>query len=314
MSKKEGVISELSKKFITIIGSIWFIVAVLFFTIVSHANLAIVFLSLTPLLLHIAFFFIFIEDEKKLFQTMWLLPVILSALLYFAWYSNAFGMLKKVDGSAIFVLNIILSYITNGLFTLFYHKKIKHSRKEQQLKENYEHLHKTYLQQNKKHQEEVDYLRTQVEDFEHQLKITKQNLTFNLRSIEDKCKSINFVIGRVYGKNKGGNEKIRDVLRINNDWYNTFSELAQNFKQENSARLFLALDNIYNKLKLFELKENEIFDLSILSKLKLDRQKDGGNKIIDILVKNDNDPVLDYYKEALEVCTKLMDYMRNPPE
>ncbi|MCK5107999.1 MAG: hypothetical protein KAQ83_04695, partial [Nanoarchaeota archaeon] len=151
----------------------------------------------------------------------------------------------------------------------------------------------------------------QVEDYEAELKVTKQNLTFNLRSIEDKCKSINFGIGRVYGKKKGGSEKIRDVLRINSDWYNSFSELAQNFQPENSARLFLALDNIYNKLRLFEMKENDIFNSLLLSKLNLDRRKDGTNKIIDVLIKNDNDPILDYYKEALEICQKLMDYLRN---
>jgi hypothetical protein len=314
MTKKEAQISELSKKFITIIGSVWFIAAVVFFSWAADANLATVFICLMPLLLHISFFFIFLEHEKKLFQTMWLLPLILSALFYFAWYSEFFGILKSVDGPAIFVLNIVLSYLTNVLFIMFYHKKIKSSKKEKQLKKNYEDLHKTYLQQNKKYQNEVNFLKKQVQEYEDELKITKQNLSFNLRSIEDKCKSINFVIGRVYGKKKGGSEKIRDILRINSDWYNSFSELAQNFQAKNSARLFLALDNIYNKLKLLEMEERDVFDKSTLSKLKLERKEDGSNKIIDVLVKNDNDPVLDYYKEAMEICTKLMDYLRDGPE
>lgn len=308
MEKKE--VSPISKKFLLILASTIYVFVLIGLTSSANGNIGIVFLSLFPFLAHIAFFFFSLEEEHKLFKMIWILPVILSVLFYLVWYSGL-NILNQIDGSTIFVLNIVLSYIVNAIFIIFYQRKSTiSSKKHKNLKQNFHSLRQSYMERSNVQSDEIENLRKKVKDFENKLKVTKENISFNLRSIEDKCKSINFVIGRVYGKNHGGSERIRDSIKINSDWYNAFSELTQDFKKEDSSRIYIILDNIHQKLKILELKENEIFDHLSLSKLDLDRAHDGRDRILDILATNDKDPVYDYHQESLEICQKLMDYLK----
>jgi len=304
-------VSPISKKFLLIISSLIYVIVLIGLTSASQSNLGIVFLSLIPFLAHIAFFFFLLEEEHKLFKTIWILPVILSMLFYLVWYSGL-NILNQIDGSTIFVLNIILSYIINAIFIIFYKKRSTISyKKHKDLRKNFHFLKQSYNERTAIQTDEIENLKIKLKNFEKQLNVTQENLSFNLRSIEDKCKSINFVIGRVYGKLHGGNERIRDSIKISSEWYNAFSELTQNFRKEDSARLYIILDNIHQKLKVLELKEVEVFDHISLSHLSLDREQNGRDRILDILATNDKDPVYDYHQESLEICQKLMDYLKN---
>ena len=84
-------------------------------------------------------------------------------------------------------------------------------------------------------------MQTELAKIKSELEITKKNFKYNLRGIEDKCKAINFVIGRVYSDKKGGNKEVREQLKINRDLYNTFSEITANFSNDNVKDLIIIL-------------------------------------------------------------------------
>lgn len=117
-----------------------------------------------------------------------------------------------------------------------------------------------------------------------------------INSLEDKSKALNFVIGRVYGKKKGGDEEMRKKLRIRSEWYNEVSKIF-NHQKTTSKEFKAALTKIKRHLSVFEKTEEEVFG-NKHSKLKnLSRDKDGKEKVIDVLARNDNDPVLNYYQQ-----------------
>ena len=307
----EKEVSPISKKFLLTLASAIYLIVLIGLTSATKGNIGIIFLSLFPFLSHIAFFFFSLEEEHKLFKTIWILPVILSVLFYLVWYSGL-NILNQIDGSTIFVLNILLSYIINIIFIIFYQKRSTVSyKKHKKLEHNFHTLQQGYIEKNNIQTDKIKDLKQKLKDFETRLKVTKENFSFNLRSIEDKCKSINFVIGRVYGKKHGGTETLRESIKISSDWYNAFSELTQDFKKEDSARIFIILDNIHQKLKLLELKEKEVFSNLAISKLDLNREQDGQDRILDVLATNDKDPIYDYHQESLEICQRLMDYLKD---
>lgn len=307
----EKEISPVSRKFLLALACFVYVFVLISLTLSSGGNIAVIFISILPFLAHISFLFFFIEDEKKLFRMIWLMPVILSVLFYIVWYSGL-SVLNQIDGSAIFVLNIILCYLLNAAFIIFYKRRYSVPyRRHMALQDNFHSLRKSYMERSSVQSEEIENLRRQLKEFEDKLKVTKENFSFNLRSIEDKCKSINFVIGRVYSKKNGGNDSMRDVLKINSEWYNAFSEITQDFKKEDSARLYIIIDSINQKLNVLEMRENEVFDNASLSKLELSRGSEGNDKVIDVLAANDKDPVYDYQQEAKEICKRIMEYLKN---
>jgi len=146
-------------------------------------------------------------------------------------------------------------------------------------------------------------------DAKNELIVSKENFNITLRSIEDKCKAINFVIGRVYSEKKGATENERSKLRINSELYNSFSELTTDFKAEDAEKLYAVLRHIHKRLLDLELPEREVITLGTVS-LPVDRDAHGNDKIIEVLQKNDKDPVKEYHAGAKEICEKLMNFLR----
>lgn len=167
-----------------------------------------------------------------------------------------------------------------------------------------------YEEQNSTLRNKIIDLNKRLTEAQNTLKITKENFTTNLRSIEDKCKAINFVIGRVYSDKKGGNAKIRETLKINRILYNAFSKITSNFEEKHVYTLIQILELLQKKLSLLQLPENKLIRLKVNPQIKIKRNQNGTSTILDVLIENDEDPISEYYAEANEVCNNIMKFLK----
>ncbi|HII71863.1 TPA: hypothetical protein HA265_03860, partial [Candidatus Woesearchaeota archaeon] len=154
--------------------------------------------------------------------------------------------------------------------------------------------------------QELERLRGLVHSYAHELDVTKKEVQVSLRSIEDKCKALNFVIGRVYADKRGGSPEIREKIHIPREMYNEFSEIIQHPKKAEAAKLMKVLRLILAKLEQMELEEGSVFKPK-KGRIPLERQK--GDPVLAVLARNDNDPVIDYHAEAKLICQKLISIM-----
>jgi len=181
---------------------------------------------------------------------------------------------------------------------------------QSQLKENQE-LQSQQTQQQEYHQHythRINKLKDEMEKLRRKPEVTKETFSINIKSIEDKCKAINFVIGRVYSDKKGGSAQIREKLNIDRELYNAFSELSADGMQQEREMLHKILTAIYHKLQQMELPEKSVFKLE-KAKLQLKRENDGKEKILEILAANDKDPIKEYHSEAKNICTNLLRFL-----
>ena len=126
-----------------------------------------------------------------------------------------------------------------------------------------------------------------------------------VHSLNDRCKAINFVIGRVYSKAHGGSDEIRKAIRIESTLYNAFNELKDQNIEEVKDHLVKILDVIQTRLALYDLPEVTMFKNHTTLK-GLQRNEDGSDKVIDVLANNDKDPVRDYVHAALSFCEQAL--------
>lgn len=166
-----------------------------------------------------------------------------------------------------------------------------------------------YEEKNKSYQMYIQTLREKLEMAETKLKVTKENFSLTLRTIEDTCKAINFVIGRVYSDKKGGSEEIRNMLHIDRILYNSFSEIVSDFSKEDALKLLKLLTLIDRKLSLYNAKEYDLFRIAKHPRISINRDSSGSDTVLEVMTKNDNDPIKDYYEEAKEVCTKVIAFL-----
>ena len=265
---KKEVFDSYGKR-LAIISSVYYILAVILMSVITGTELYLVFLGLFPLLLYQILFFVLSIYEFKNYQAIWIMPLVLPISFLVLWRTGYFEILNMMEGPTLTVINILLSYLANALF-LFFDK------------------------------DEVHMLRERIKKYKKALDVNKGNFSVRLRGIEDKCKAINFVIGRVYSDKKNGNKTIRERLKINREMYNSFSEITANFKKTDIDILSELLMKLYLKLTTLELTESEVIGKSIY----------GNMRIIDILNQYDKDPALEYYSEAKEICVNLINYLR----
>lgn len=190
----------------------------------------------------------------------------------------------------------------------------EHARKMQaqaHMHKKYQEAADSYAKQNSDYQKEVHSLKDKLHAMQSELIITKKNVSKTLRSIEDKCKAINFAIGRVYADKKGGSAELRNKLMIHRDWYNTFSEITAEYGDEDAQHLLSVLEKIHGQLLQMEQPEKEVFTPIKDAKIPAERKKDGSQTILDVMIENDKDPVSDFHGEAKEVCEKLINYLRD---
>lgn len=134
----------------------------------------------------------------------------------------------------------------------------------------------------------------------------QQEIPDLIKTVEDRCKAINFVIGRVYRVHTGAHARLRDKIKIPSDWYNQLTEALAQPDQESVVHEMVV--KIKNRLELLDQPENTVFTEAEVRNLKnLDRKKNGSTQIIHVLAENDSDPVQGFHHAALEYCDLLLD-------
>lgn len=143
---------------------------------------------------------------------------------------------------------------------------------------------------------------------EQAVQFKPEKLSEYVQSIEDKCKGLNFTIGRVYRNSNGGTPHMRERLRIPSEWYNDFHSIKAEDMAEQQEKAKVLIHKIRDRLKVLAMKEKEVFSHPEAANLKhIMRHKEGEDRIIDVLKANDRDPVDHYYVSAVEFCDRILE-------
>jgi hypothetical protein len=124
-----------------------------------------------------------------------------------------------------------------------------------------------------------------------------------IHSIEDKVKALNFVIGRVYSVYHGGSERLRNKIRIDKAWYAEFNTIDEKDAARRRAQAIVLVGKIKDRLELLQQSERSVFGEETDKLKNIDHEPSGKDKIIDVLIRNDKDPVRTYYDGALSFCS-----------
>jgi len=268
-----------------------FMLIVLFFILVTTAvNTAapfyMVLFGFAPTLLTIVIGLLIYEEIVLSRTIIWLTPFVLAAL--FLILANGDRVLREnLDIASLAAINILFSAIYLAIFFILL-TLLEKPVKEKIIKKTQQFVQQPII-----------------------VKSSPLTIKEYISSIEDKSKALNFVIGRVYNKYHGGSKELREIISIKPDWYNEFSESMQNEEKPDKKRMLQILSNFENKLDSLEKTEKEIFgDKHIFNLKNLERNKYGSDQILNVLIKNDKDPVESYYKGAKEFCAKLKEELQ----
>lgn len=274
----------------------------------TSSPIFLVLVGFSPTLITIISCILVYEEMSHYKVVIWFIPFILSALFFLILTSQQFaGYNLKVGTLA--GINMFLSIVYLAIFFLFFGvTSAAFSRRKKHPKVVHHH-HVKSEQQNLSHQPvhaPQPIQQTQVPQ--------PQSIREFVASIEDKSKAINFVIGRVYNKYHGGSKELREKLSINKEWYNEFSEIIQDEGKEavdeiknpdKLINLLYVVNKIQERLELANKSEEEVFGIKHLNLKNLERHAAGNDLIIDVMKKNDKDPIDSYYKGALQFCSAL---------
>lgn len=239
-------------------------------SITTASNSMFAFLGFTPTIISIIIFIMLLEGEYK-DALFWLTPLAIG-LLFLAIGTSAGSFFKELDVPVLTAVNILLSYIILAIMTMI---EFAGRPGEKSLAD--------------------------VEHFE------PEQIDQYIHTIEDKCKAINFVIGRVYRASHGGTRSMRDKIKVPSEWYNEFNSIpADEVKEQKELALDL-LSRIKERLQTLLTPEKDIFSKAEYVGLKhIARDKDGKDRVLDVLSVNDQDPVEDYFLGAMDFCKRVL--------
>lgn len=314
-----------NSKLINNIIALSYLILVVILSIYMQTNINLIIVGTLPLFAHVILIYFLNTNRRYDLVAFWIFPVILNTFFFIVWKYKTYTILTNMKVPELVVFNLIISYLINVI--LLYSKYFSKTKsKKTLLKLSYQEYlnkarHKYYELSNKINAQKSDYehkihhLEKELKTYKSRYEINQNNLSLNLRSIEDKCKAINFAIGRVYSNKKGGNEDIRNALNINKELYNTFSQISASLNEINpnplyKVELLKVLEQIHFKFLQLELKEKDIFSLASYPETPVNRDETGNDKIIEVLAKNDKDPVLDYFNEAKEITARLIEFLK----
>ncbi|MGV8161720.1 MAG: hypothetical protein ACP5N2_00120 [Candidatus Nanoarchaeia archaeon] len=276
----------------SLVALIILFIVMVFTALTTGSSLIFVILGFLPTLATIILCIILFDETVFSLIVIFIIPFVLSGLFYIIASSQEI-LRTNMDIGALITINLVFSIIYLALF-LFIAKLVPGEKKRN-------------TETTEKKQEHLQPHSPAHAAVQHRPSTIKEYVA----SIEDKSKALNFVIGRVYNKYHGGSKKIREKISIRPEWYNEFSEALQNETAPDRTRLLLVLDNIEKQLSLMAISEKDLLSLELLSELKnLERDEEGNDRIIDVLIKNDKDPVQTYYDGAKEFCLKLRDILQ----
>jgi hypothetical protein len=305
-----------------IIYGILMLFLVFWTSIKTEVSPAIIFLSFIPTFLTIAASYFFFQSEPRFKIIVWVVPLFLCAIFYGAVTSGFLESLQNIDVANVTVFNFLLSLVYILILDFFNHldkavitpvekkiikaeKKLMNSErkmKETLIREQAESPDIIYRKTTKRHgPEETDNSQ------EITVKGTAKELQGYVRSIEDTSKALNFVVGRVYSNKHGGSPALRDKIKIDSNWYNLIAEISREGVESRLPELRNVIYQIGARLNVLYLTETQIFGVQAVKRLNgLERNEDGSEKVIDVLIKNDKDPVALYYQSAVDYCNKAV--------
>ncbi len=269
---------------VSIIFMVFLFVFLIFLSASTGTNPFVVLLSMMPTILTIVVALLIYESLADNRHVLWVLPLILSFV--FNWYGkSSYTIFPNIDVDVLTALNVVLSflYLVINYFAL-----------QQPIPKDKEVIIKEVVK-------EADI------PFE---------LTNFIASIEDKSKALNFVIGRVYNSYHGGSRALREKINMKQDWYDQFSQIPSDVDDIDFDALEKLVSKIEERLLMLNSTEREVFGDDCRHFKNLVRDEKGRDRIIDVLDRNDKDPVVSYYEGALQFCGKVRDYIaqRSVPE
>lgn len=277
MDNKE-VLHTVERLFLSV-PVIFYLVMLIFLAFISDSPVGAVFLGMIVSLIHLVVLILLTAYKKNHHWVIWVIPLALVVVFGFVANSKDFSLLQNMEMPAVITLNVVISFLLN---LLFYNPKYIGSDKE------------------------AERLREELEKMKHEhASVTQESMQTSLRSIEDKCKAYNFVIGRVYSDKKGGSVQIREKINIPRELYNRFTELADDL--EETSELHKILQDILHRLELAEKNEEELFTVK---KTHLEMKRSPGDSVLQVMANNDKDPVRDYHAEAKEICVQILDFIK----
>lgn len=267
--------------------------------LILDASLVAILLGFSPIFATILFSLVIIESSHGKFRlAAWVLPVIFSVSFYI---TKDAPYTQGMDIPALSAFNFMLALFFVVVLSLVHDLLEMLDRLSSRLlgKESRAEQVRTFTK--RKRQVEQDVLR-------HHNLPRPRRLREYVRSLEDKSKALNAVIGRVYNTSKGGHAAMRKRIQVHSQWYNEYSALdhdRETPEQLETARTLLGL--IQKRLVLMQKTESEVFREDAKTLHNLRRDKDGNSRIIDVLIWNDKDPVEQYYRGAVQVVHQALD-------
>ena len=290
---------------------IWIAIIVIL-SILTKSSLSSTLVGLSPVLLTIIVTYILIDKYHLESGFLMIFPLIFTGILFMLGKGN---LLADINYKLLSSINLIFGLLFEAIITLNYaflarKRKIKKKEikeeviKEEKVEEAHKESEEEYKQEEHKQQilEEPKVERKMIVDLDDEESIRKF-----VSSIEDKAKAINAVIGRVYSVKHGGTDELRAKIKIDSEHYNEISQLHTEEPDKRKETATILLKKIKERLGLLQRPEIEVFERSEVRSLEnLDRDKNGKDDIIDVLMKNDKDPVAIYYQGALDFCDEAL--------
>jgi hypothetical protein len=276
---------------------------VVFTSLSTNSPLLLVLIGFSPTLITIIACILIYEEIAHSKVIIWFLPFILGGMFFYLITSQQF-LNYTINVGTLTAINIFLSIIYLAVFFLFFWAvgSENHQTKHVQARTNVQ------TQQNQNFEVQRINAPQEYKLYQHQHRSMFQkpaSIKEFVASIEDKSKAINFVIGRVYNKYHGGTKEMREHISLPSEWYNDFSLAVQDDSILDKKTAITAVEKIQTRLKMLEKPEAEVFGLQISGLKNLFRDKAGNDRILDVMIRNDKDPIESYYKGAIEFCKEL---------
>ena len=269
---------------------VWFVLIILLALAIGNAN---TFIGLLPVLLTIITTYILVDKYHLENGFLMVFPFIFTGIFFILGQSN--NLPQGMDYVLLSSVNIIFGLIFDIVIIVHYSILRKHRkvRVKEEKKEEIKEEAKEATAEEKKIIITLD---------------TDEGLKSFVSSIEDKSKALNAVIGRVYSVHHGGAEPLRKKIRIDAEHYNEINELKSRPHDKRRILAIELLRKIKDKLDLMAKPEKEVFTKIEMQQLvNLEREASGYDKILDVLIRNDKDPVKQYYDGAVEFCDNALD-------
>ena len=272
---------------------IWFIL-IIFLSIITDSSPFNTLVGLSPVILTIIVTYILVDKYHLESGFLMVFPFIFTGILFML---GAAKLLPGMNYSLLSSVNIIFGVLFIAIITVHYstlqrQRRIK-TKEVEEVKEEKKEVAVEGQQEEKKFIVRLD---------------DDESLKSFVSSIEDKSKALNSAIGRVYSVKHGGSEFLRKKIRIDAEHYNEINELKS---QPLDKRRILAIEllrKIKDKLDLLTQPEKDVFEKGEMQHLmNIERDMFGNDKIMDVLIRNDKDPVKSYYDGAVEFCDNALD-------